>query len=170
MLALTLAHCIVAVDFLVYLLLVFYWSLSLTQGLAMTELCNCVWGIIWWKSDRFTIYQSYRIGKGVVTSAEQQSPRREILCCHSVETIWMQYKKIIVRCDLFFKMLSLWGLRYSANWLGEVQGWKRGKWIRASLLQILSPRSAVCQQGKGAHVYCAPVAMCQLLGKAFSIC
>lgn len=46
MLALTLAHCIVAVDFLVYLLLVFYWSLSLTQGLAMTELCNCVWGII----------------------------------------------------------------------------------------------------------------------------
>lgn len=58
-------------------------------------------------SDQFTIYHSYKVGKGAVTSPGQQSQRREMLWGHSAETILMQWKKSRVRCVLVQNAVSL---------------------------------------------------------------
>ena len=133
---------------LVHLSRVFYWSLDLTQGLAMTEPCNCIWGTSKWKSERFTGYQSYKMGKEVVTSPEQSSPRRGRPFRRSdLNAIQENHSKVWF---IFPKILLLRGLRYSINWLGE-------------LVHLLS-----VSKGKGSHsLY--PHGHCQILGKAFHV-
>ena len=42
-------------------------------------------------------------------------------------------------------------LRWSVNWLGEVQGWRRGRWSGAGLFQIFSGHQLCVSKGKGSH-------------------
>lgn len=105
-LALTRSHCTHSCLFtclsLTCVLLVFGPSTWPGQDKALQQ---CLGSECLGKSEWFTIYQSYKTGKGLVTRPGELSQRRGILCCHFRRTIWMQSKTITVWCDLFFKML-----------------------------------------------------------------
>lgn len=119
------------------------------------------------KSERFTIYRSYKIGKGLVTIPEQLAQRRGILCRHFVTTVWMQYKTITVRCDLFFQNAVSSGFAVVCKLSPRGTGVEEGQMRVEPALYRFSHGTllSAMMQGEGAHINCAPVA---ILGQAFS--